>query len=410
MNRYSAIRVVYNMSQKKTIKDIDVTGKTVLLRVDFNVEFRPDTTDISDDGRIRASLPTVRYLVERGCRIVVCSHLGRPKGKVVEDLRMAPVSRRLSKLVGKPVIQASDSIGLEIHQAVKRLQAGELLMLENLRFHPGEESNTPAHAEELASFADVFVNDGFGAAHRAHASTAGVARFLPAVAGLLMERELAMLGQVMESPRRPFALVMGGAKVSDKLGVLENLADKVDILIVGGGMAATFLRAQGLDVGESPVEDGRTEATGRLVDLAGEWGLDLLLPVDVVVADAFRADANQRTVDVNMIPPGWRIMDVGPRSTALFEEALSTAKTVFWNGPLGVFEWASFAEGTRRIANTITGLSDATTLIGGGSTAAAVSILCLRDRMTHVSTGGGATLEFLEGKELPGVAALLDRE
>lgn len=391
---------------RQTVRDVDLAGKTVLVRVDYNVPFKPGTTEISDDSRIKASLPTVRYLIERECRVLLCSHLGRPKGRLVDDLRIAPVSRRLSELLGVSVVQASECVGLEVGGLVARLPRGGVLMLENLRFHPGEEANDPEFAAALASPADLYVDDAFGAAHRAHASTEGVTRFLPAVAGLLMARELEALANVLDSPRRPFAAVMGGAKVSDKIGVLENLAAKVDTLIVGGGMAATFLKAKGLEVGDSLIEDGQIPAAIGLLERADDRALSLLLPEDVVVADSFSATAKHRVVGAGEVPRLWRVMDIGPRTASLFEDALKPAMTVVWNGPMGVFEWEAFAAGTIRIAKALAGLEDATTVIGGGSTAEIVAALGLDDQMTHVSTGGGASLEFLAGNSLPGVAAL----
>ena len=397
------------MLSKKTVTDINVVGKTVLVRVDYNVPFRPGTTEISDDARIRASLPTVRYLIDRGCQVVLCSHMGRPRGSVMDELRMAPVGGRLSRLLGMPVAVAPGCVGPEVRSAVDALAPGGVLLLENLRFHAEEENNDAAFASELASLAEVYVNDAFGAAHRAHASTAGVTRHLPAVAGFLMARELELLGGALESPERPFAAVLGGAKVSDKLAVLDHLAGTVDVLVIGGGMAATFLKAKGLGVGDSLVEDERLQAAADLMVLAAEKGPDLLLPEDVVVADAFSERASCKVVAVDGIPEAWRIMDIGPATADAFERTLAAARTVIWNGPMGVFEWEPFAEGTRRIATTLAGLTHATTLIGGGSTAEAVAALGLDEKMTHVSTGGGASLELLGGKTLPGVAALMDK-
>ena len=391
-------------SEKKSILDIEVAGKTVLVRVDYNVPFRPGTTEISDDSRIEASLPTLRYLLERRCRVVVCSHLGRPRGQSVEEMRLRPVARRLEAMLARHVGHTSDCVGPEVGRAVEALEPGDVLLLENLRFHAQEEKNDAGFARSLASLADVFVNDAFGAAHRAHASTVGVAEHLPAVAGLLMARELEMLGKALGSPKRPFVAVFGGAKVSDKIAIAQRLALKVDSTIVGGGMAATFLKARGLDVGESPVEDEWVPAAAELMEAFG-----ILLPEDVVVAADFSESAAHRVVDVAEIPAGWRIMDIGPNTSAAFGTALASAATVVWNGTMGVAEWPTFANGTARVANAIAGLTDATTVIGGGSTAEAVRALGLADRITHVSTGGGASMEFLEGRELAGVAALQDR-
>ena len=391
---------------RKTVRDVDLIGKTVLVRVDYNVTFRPGTTEIADDSRIRASLPTVEYLLARKCRVVLCSHLGRPGGKVVEDLRMTPVSRRLSQRLGTPVSQVDDCIGPEVRSAVEAMQPGQVTMLENLRFHPEEEANDAEFAASLASLAEVYVDDAFGTAHRAHASTEGVARYLPSVAGLLMGRELEMLGRVLTSPERPFAAVLGGAKVSDKIAVMENLADRVDILIVGGGMAATFLKARGLEIGDSLVEEERTPFAA---EFSRNQDSKLHLPVDAVIADAFSADAAHRRVRADGIPQGWRIMDIGPETGSRFEKALAPCKTVVWNGPMGVFEWKPFSQGTRAVAEALASLDGATTVVGGGSTAEAVDSLDLGGKMTHVSTGGGASLEFLEGRVLPGVAVLMDK-
>ena len=399
------------MIAKRSVRDIDVAEKTVLVRVDYNVPFVPGTTEISDDSRISASLPTVRYLIEHRCKVVLCSHLGRPDGKVVQELHMAPVSNRLSELLGMPVTQASDCTGEEVHKAVSTLPAGGVMLLENLRFHAGEESNDPEFASELASLAQVCVNDAFGTAHRAQASTQGVTQFLPSVAGFLMERELQMLGRVLESPRRPLAAILGGAKVSDKIAVLNNLTERVDTLVIGGCMAATFLVARGHSVGDTFVEDDRVPFARELIETARKGETHLVLPIDVVIADAFSADANVRTVDVANIPAGWLMMDIGPRTASLFEEALRPSLTVMWNGPMGVCEWGPFAQGTVRIVNFLAGVDPGvTTVVGGGSTAEAVESLGLRDKLTHVSTGGGATLEFLEGRALPGVEALMDRD
>ena len=390
-------------ADKRTVRDANVAGKTVLVRVDFNVPFRPGTSEISDDSRIEASLATVRYLLDRQCRIVLCSHLGRPGGEVVDELRLEPVAGRLAGLLGCPIEYVPDCVGPTVERAVAELRPGGVLLLENLRFHAAEEKNDADFSKSLASLADLYVNDAFGAAHRAHASTVGVADYLPAVAGLLMARELDMLGAALESPARPFAAVFGGAKVSDKLAVLQRMAPRVDALMVGGGMAATFLEARGLDVGISLVEDEWVPAANELLR-----GADVLLPVDVVVADGFSENASHRVVDAGSVPSGWGIMDIGPGTAASFEAALATAKTVTWNGTMGVAEWSPFAAGTARVANAVAGLKDATTVVGGGSTAEAVRALGLADRMTHVSTGGGAALEFLEGRKLPGVAALRD--
>jgi len=390
---------------KKTIKDVDVAGKRVLVRADFNVPL-DDAREITDDTRIRAALPTIVYLRDKGAKVILCSHLGRPKGKVVDELRLTPVAKRLSQLLDTTVTKTDDCIGSQAESVVAAMQSGDVVLLENLRFHAEETANDTDFARQLAGLAEVYVNDAFGTAHRAHASTAGVAQFLPAVAGFLMERELTFLGGALANPARPFVAILGGAKVSDKIGVIENLLPQVDKLIVGGGMANTFLKAQGLNVGDSLVEDDKLDLAKELLQSAGS---KLLLPTDVVIADAFAADAEQQTVSVRSVPAGWRILDVGPESIEAFKEVLSSAKTVVWNGPMGVFEFSRFARGTIAIAEALA-QTDATTIIGGGDSAAAVQQAGLADAMTHISTGGGASLELLEGKVLPGVDALLDKE
>nr|MBC7245167.1 phosphoglycerate kinase [Chloroflexota bacterium] len=389
---------------KKTIRDIEVAGKRVLVRVDFNVPLDKDG-QITDDTRIRAALPTIEYLRDKGAKVIVCSHLGRPKGKVAEEFRLTPVARRLSELLGTTVQKTDDCIGPEVEKAVAALKPGDVLLLENLRFHAEEEANDPEFARQLAALADIYVNDAFGAAHRAHASTEGIAHFLPAVAGFLMERELTFLGKALAEPARPFVAILGGAKVSDKIGVIENLLPKVDWLIVGGGMANTFLKALGYEVGASLVEDDKVELAKDLLKRAGN---KLMLPIDVVIADAFAADARYQTVPVEQVLPGWRILDIGPQSVKRFNKVLKNAKTVVWNGPMGVFEFPVFAAATVAIAKSLAE-TDATTIIGGGDSAAAVEQAGVADKMTHISTGGGASLEFLEGRVLPGVAALQDK-
>jgi phosphoglycerate kinase len=385
---------------------LDVAGKRVLVRVDFNVPLGEDGS-VLDDLRIRAALPTVQYLRDRLASVVLCSHLGRPKGKVDGRYRLAPVATRLSELLGTPVAVAPDCVGPEAEAAVAALGAGEVLLLENLRFHTGEEGNDPEFAHRLASLADVYVNDAFGTAHRAHASTQGVTRHLPAVAGLLMERELEYLTRAVAEPERPLGAVIGGAKVSDKMGVLRSLLTRAQVLVIGGGMASTFLKAQGYAVGESLVEDDQLEAARAAVTDAERARVRLLLPVDAVVADRFAPDAQARTMPVDQVPDGWRIMDAGERSVAAYVEALRTCRTVVWNGPLGVIEMPRFARGSAALAHALAGL-DAVVIVGGGETAALVREEGLEGRFDHVSTGGGAFLEFLEGRALPGVAALLD--
>ena len=388
---------------KKTVRDISVKGKRVLVRVDFNVPL--ENGEVADDTRIRAVLPTIQYLLEQGSAVILMSHLGRPEGQVQDDLRLDPVGRRLSELLGQEVAKVDDCVGPEVERATKSLQPGQVLLLENLRFHPEEEENDQGFARQLASLADVYVNDAFGAAHRGHASTTGVTEYLPSVAGLLMEQELQMLGEALANPTRPFVAVLGGAKVSGKIGVIRSLLSKVDLLLVGGGMANTFLKAQGLEVGKSLVDNDSLAVARDMLEQAGKR---LVLPVDVVVADAFAADARARTVSAEAVPRGWLILDIGPRTVSLFEKKLSTAGTVVWNGPMGVFEFPRFAAGTRALAESLA-RSQATTIVGGGDSAAAVRQAGLEDKMTFVSTGGGASLMFLEGNSLPGVEALEDR-
>jgi phosphoglycerate kinase len=392
---------------KQSVRDIDVSGKRVLVRVDFNVPFDRNG-GIADDSRIRAALPTVRYLREHGAAVILCSHLGRPDGKVVESMRLTPIAERLSQILGQPVKTTEDCVGPEVEAAALALQPGDVLLLENLRFHAEEEANDPEFARRLASLADVYVNDAFGTAHRAHASTAGVAAYLPAVAGFLMLKEVEELGSVLGNPARPMAAILGGAKISSKLGVIHSLLPRVDCLLLGGGMASTFIKARGMEVGDSLVEEDMVATARDLMREAEAKGVPLLLPTDVVVADRFAADAAHQTVAVNAIPIGWRIMDVGPDSLNTFHDALADCKTIFWNGPLGVAEFPAFAEGSQALALELAEL-DARVVIGGGETAALVEQAGLHDRYTHVSTGGGASLEFIEGKTLPGVAALLDK-
>lgn len=390
---------------KKTIRDIDVAGKRVLVRVDFNVPL-DKAGRITDDTRIRAVLPTIEYLRNKGAKVILCSHLGRPKGKVAEEFRLTPVAKRLSELLGTTVVKTDDCIGSDAERVAAAMKPGDVILLENLRFHAEEEANDPGFAKQLAALADVYVNDAFGTAHRAHASTEGVTHFLPSVAGFLMERELTFLGKALAEPTRPFVAILGGAKVSDKIGVIENLLPKVDSLIVGGGMANTFLKAQGYEVGASLVEDDKLELARDLRQRAGK---KLVLPTDVVVADAFAADAKHRTVAIDQVPAGWRILDIGPRSVRQFTAVLKKARTVVWNGPMGVFEFPTFAAGTVALAKALA-KTDATTIIGGGDSAAAVEQAGVSEAMTHISTGGGASLEFLEGRILPGVAALQDKK
>jgi phosphoglycerate kinase len=389
---------------KKTVRQLDVAGKRVLVRVDFNVPLEKGT--VSDDTRIRAALPTIQYLREHDARPILCSHLGRPKGKADPKYSLKPVAVRLGQLLDRPVEMAPDCVGPVVEEMARKLPPGSVLLLENLRFHPEEEANDARFARALASLADVYVNDAFGSAHRAHASTVGVTACLPAVAGFLMEKELAFLGRALAAPARPFIAVLGGAKVSDKIKVIHNLLGKVDSLLIGGGMANTFLKAEGKAVGESLAENDKLAEARTLLR---DGGSKLILPVDAVVAERLDAAAQTRTVRVDAVPTGWRILDIGPETTELFMQHLRTAQTVVWNGPMGVFELAPFAAGTFAIARALAQLSGATTIIGGGDSAAAVEQAGVAQQMTHISTGGGASLEFLEGKELPGVAALLEQ-
>ncbi len=394
--------------RKKTVREIDVAGKRVLMRVDYNV-LMDALGRILDDKRIKATLPTLDYLRLEGAKVVLVSHLGRPKGERDPRLSLAPVAERLSELMHEPVKTADDCIGAEVQEAVAALADGEVLLLENVRFHPEEEANEAEFAKALASLCDVYVNDAFGTAHRAHASTEGVARLRPAVAGLLMEREINFLSHAVEDPERPYAAIIGGAKVSSKMGVLEALLERVDKLLLGGGMANTFLKAEGFDVAESLVEDDYVAEAKRIEEKAAERGVKLLLPADVIVAERFEADSPARRVSVKDVPAGWRIMDVGETTIDVYARALAGCKTVIWNGPMGVAEMPSFAHGSHRLAGVLAKLEEATTIIGGGETAAVVEALGLAEEFSHVSTGGGASLEFLEGRELPGVAALQDR-
>ena len=392
---------------KKTIKDIDIQGKRVLMRVDFNVPL-DENLKITDDTRIKAALPTIKYTLEQNARLILLSHMGRPKGKVVENLRLKPVSLRLSELLGKEVKMANDCIGQEVKQAADVLKEGEILLLENTRFHKEEKDNDPAFAKELASLAEVYVSDAFGSVHRAHASTVGVAHLLPAAAGFLLEKEIEFLGKVTRAPEKPFALILGGAKVSDKIGVITNLLNKVDVIIIGGGMAYTFLKAQGKNIGSSKLEADKLDLAKEILSRAASSGVKILLPCDNIAANEFSAQAEYKLVGEE-IPDGWMGLDVGPKSTENFILALTDAKTVVWNGPLGVCEWEPFSQASKRVAEFMAG-SSAISVIGGGDTAAAIAKFGLSDKMSHVSTGGGASLEFLEGKTLPGIAVLDDKE
>jgi phosphoglycerate kinase len=388
---------------KKTVKDIDLKGKRVIMRVDFNVPM--DKGVVTDDKRIKASLPTIKFVLDQGAALILMSHLGRPKGGPDPEFSLKPAAEVLAGLLGKPVQMAPDCVGPEVEKIAKALKPGDVLMLENTRFHPEEEKNDLELAKKMAALADVYVNDAFGSAHRAHSSTEGIARYLPAVSGFLMEQELEYLGRAVSNPERPYVAILGGAKISDKILVVETLLSKCDKLIIGGGMANTFLAAKGYNMQDSLVEAVSVETAKTIMAKAGE---KLILPVDAVIADKFEAEADSQVVDADKIPEGWRMMDIGPKSIELFKSALAGAKLIVWNGPMGVFEMPKFAEGTFAIAKLLAE-SGATTVIGGGDSASAVKKAGVAKQMTHVSTGGGASLEFLEGKELPGVAALNDK-
>ena len=391
------------MFNKKTIEDIDVKGKKVLVRVDFNVPIKEGK--VKDDTRIRAALPTLNYLLDHGAALILCSHLGRPKGGPNPDYSMKPVADHLAKVTGKPVAFAEDCIGPAAEAAAKAIKPGEILVLENTRFHPEEEKNNPEMAKQLAALAEIYVNDAFGSAHRAHASTEGVARFLPAVSGYLMEKEIKYLGQAIANPKRPFVAILGGAKISDKIGVIKNLLTIADSILIGGGMANTFFKAQGYPVGDSLVEEEALEVARELVATGSS---KLRLPVDVVIADKFDNEAERKTIEMGPVPDGWRILDIGPKTVAAYAKALHGAGTVVWNGPMGVFEMSNFATGTFGVAKAVAE-SGAISVVGGGDSVAAINQSGLTDKITHVSTGGGASLEMLEGLALPGVAALQDK-
>ncbi|MCF6093618.1 phosphoglycerate kinase [Microaerobacter geothermalis] len=391
---------------KKSVKDVDVKGKRVFCRVDFNVPLQDGA--ITDDTRIRAAIPTIQYLREQGAKIILASHLGRPKGKVVEAMRLTPVGQRLSELLGVPIGIASEAVGPEVENRVSELQEGDILLLENVRFYPGEEKNDPELAKSFAKLADLYVNDAFGTAHRAHASTAGVAEYLPGVAGLLMEKELEALGKALSNPDHPFTAIIGGAKVKDKIGVIENLLNKVDHLLIGGGLANTFILANGFPVGNSLVEEEKVELAQSLLKKAKEKGVEFLIPVDVVVADRFAPDATTQVVNVEEIPEGWQVLDIGPNTIDLYRKVILESKLVMWNGPMGVFEMELFAQGTFNVARAMAD-AEGMTIIGGGDSVAAVEEGGYAEYINHISTGGGASLEFMEGKELPGVSVLQDR-
>lgn len=391
---------------KKTVRDVDVTGKRVFVRVDFNVPMQDGK--ITDDTRIRGALPTIQYLVEQGAKVILASHLGRPKGQVVDEFRLTAAGERLSELLGKKVIKVDEAIGEAVQAEIEKMENGDVLLLENVRFYPGETKNDPEFAKALSELADIYVNDAFGTAHRAHASTEGVARHLPGVAGFLMEKELDVLGGALENPKRPFTAIIGGAKVSDKIGVIDNLLDKVDNLIIGGGLAYTFVKAKGHEIGKSLLDEEKIDMAKEFMEKAKEKGVNFYMPVDVVVAKEFAEDAESKVVPIEEIPADWEGLDIGPETRELYAKVIKESKLVIWNGPMGVFEFDKFAEGTKAVAEALAE-TEGFTIIGGGDSAAAVTKFNLADKMDHVSTGGGASLEFMEGKVLPGVAALQDK-
>ncbi|MGN7764273.1 phosphoglycerate kinase [Paenibacillus sp. 22594] len=391
---------------KKSVRDVEVKGKRVFVRVDFNVPV--EDGKITDDTRIRETLPTIKYLIENGAKVILASHMGRPKGEFVDSMRLTSAAVRLSELLGKPVAKADEAVGEAVKAQIAELNEGDVLVLENVRFYKGEEKNDPELAKQFAELADLFVNDAFGAAHRAHASTEGIAHFLPAVSGLLMEKELSVLGKALSNPERPFTAIIGGSKVKDKIDVIDNLLTLADNVLIGGGLSYTFTKAQGFEIGESLVDNEKLEASLGFIEKAKKLGKNFLLPVDVVVADKFGADANTKVVDINEIPAGWMGLDIGPKTRELYADVIKNSKLVVWNGPMGVFEIDIFAEGTKAVAQACA-TTEGYTIIGGGDSAAAAEKFHLADQMDHISTGGGASLEFMEGKALPGVEALNDK-
>ncbi|MFS0644528.1 phosphoglycerate kinase [Siminovitchia sp. 179-K 8D1 HS] len=394
--------------RKKTINDLHVKGKRIFCRVDFNVPM--DGGAIADDTRIRAALPTIRHLTGHGAIVILASHMGRPKGKVVEELRLEPVAKRLEELLGKTISYSKEVIGEDVEKQISKLREGDILLLENVRFHPGEEKNDPELARSFANLADLYVNDAFGTAHRAHVSTEGVAKFLPSAAGFLMEKELEVLGNALSNPQRPFTAIIGGAKVKDKIGVIDNLLEKVDHLVIGGGLAFTFVKAQGHEIGDSLLEEDKIELAQSFMEKAKEKGVQFLLPIDAVVADSFSENAHIQIVDIEHIPAGWQALDIGPKTAKLYSDVIKKSKLVIWNGPMGVFEMEPFAQGTKEVAKALAEADNTYSIIGGGDSARAVEHFGLSEKMDHISTGGGASLEFMEGKNLPGIAALDDRD
>ncbi|MDD8003144.1 phosphoglycerate kinase [Bacillus cereus] len=392
---------------KKSIRDVDLKGKRVFCRVDFNVPMKEGK--ITDETRIRAALPTIQYLVEQGAKVILASHLGRPKGQAVEELRLTPVAARLGELLGKDVKKADEAFGPVAQEMVAAMNEGDVLVLENVRFYAGEEKNDAELAKEFAALADIFVNDAFGAAHRAHASTAGIADYLPAVSGLLMEKELEVLGKALSNPERPFTAIIGGAKVKDKIGVIRHLLDKVDNLIIGGGLAYTFVKALGYEIGLSLCEDDKIELAKEFMQLAKEKGVNFYMPVDVVITEEFSETATTKIVGIDSIPSNWEGVDIGPKTREIYADVIKNSKLVVWNGPMGVFEMTPFAEGTKAVGQALADAEGTYSVIGGGDSAAAVEKFGMADKMSHISTGGGASLEFMEGKELPGVVCLNDK-
>lgn len=394
------------MQQKMTMKDLDLKGKRVFCRVDFNVPM--EDGKVTDDTRIRAAVPTIEYLIEQGAKVILASHLGRPKGEVNEDMRLAATGVRLGELLHKEVKSLDESIGEKVEQEISAMQEGDIVLLENVRFHPGEEKNDEELAKAFAALADVFVNDAFGAAHRAHASTAGIASHLPSVSGLLLEKELEVLGKALSEPDRPFTAIIGGAKVKDKIGVIDHLLDKVDNLLIGGGLSYTFIKAQGYEIGNSLVEEDKLELAKSFIEKAKQKGVKFYLPVDATVASEFSKDADTKSVKIEEIPADWMGLDIGPETAALYADVIKNSKLIIWNGPMGVFEMPAFENGTKSVAQAMAETSGYT-VIGGGDSAAAVEKFHVADQMDHISTGGGASLEFMEGKDLPGVSALTDK-
>lgn len=394
------------MNEKKSVKDIDVKGKRVFVRVDFNVPM--EDGKVTDDTRIRAALPTIQYLVDEGAKVILSSHLGRPKGEVKEELRLTAAGERLAELLGKPVKKLDESVGENVKAVVAAMEDGDIVLLENVRFHAGEEKNDPALAKQFAELADVYVNDAFGAAHRAHATTAGIAEFLPAVSGFLMQKELDVLGKALADPERPFTAIIGGAKVKDKIDVINHLLEKVDNLIIGGGLSYTFTKAQGHEVGTSLLEEDKIDLAKSFIKKAEDKGVNFYMPVDAVVADEFSKDANTKVVDIDKIPADYMGLDIGPKTAEIYADVIKNSKLIIWNGPMGVFEMDAFANGTKAVANAMAE-TEGYTVIGGGDSAAAVEKFGVAEKMSHISTGGGASLEFMEGKELPGVVALNDK-